>query len=1266
MLSPLLVIAALGIYMLFLVGVAAWAEKRGARATALADSPWVYVLALGVYCTSWTYYGSVGVAARSGFLFLAIYLGPTLVWLLGGTLIRRLAKFKAAHRVSNLGDLLAARYGRTAGLPALATGLALVAVNPYIALQLKAILSTFHLMIDDDLARNWPQAGGVVEGLVLLFVIAITIVFGLRQLDPTQRQRGLMLVLATESVVKLLAFIGVGLFVAYGLHDGLGDLFQRLATAPATAGMRHDGNLQWYFTFLNWLLLSMGAILFLPRQFHVTIVELPRLGHLRTAMWAFPLFLLAINFFVYPIAAAGLLHGYPVSAADTFVLALPLDHGSPWLALLVFIGGFSSAVGMIMISSMTLSVMLANNLVMPLAERFPVFSGLRRRGLAVRWVAVSGIILAGYLFEQAVGNSYFLVAMGLISFAGVLQFAPAVLGGLFWGQASRTGAVWGLSAGFALWLYTLFLPAMAKSGWLPASLLTDGPFGLALLRPEALFGMVGMQPLAHGVFWSLLANLVLFVAGSCWRPASEAEQQAIAEPPDSHAGWQSTTTGGQAPKVVALDVKLARLGDVLGQYLPAEQAQAVIDQGLTGQGLLGSRHISHLELTRLLGEVETSLAGAIGTASAHAVMQQSGLVSADEAREISRIYSKILANLNLSPEELRQRVDYYQERDEIMNRHAAELSDKVDKLKAEIAARVQAESALRESEKRFRSMADSAPVAIWIAEKDGDRSYFNHAWLAFTGRSLAQELRRGWLGGMAAADRPAWESEVAAATAAGRAYSSEYHLRRHDGDYRWIAERAAPRLSSTGEVLGFIGSCLDISDLKAAAEALRRSRDDLEALVAERTAELTGANAALTDEIAQRRKAEESLRLTQYSVDRATDAVFWVGPDARILYANDAACRSLGYARDDLLKLRIFDFDPAFDATQWDAHWQKIKAAGAVTLESRHQAADGRLFPVEIAVNYLEFAGREYHFAFVRDISERKRAEASLLASYEELKLINEKLAEAQNQLLQSEKMASIGQLAAGVAHEINNPIGFVSSNLVTLHGYVDDLLKLQDSYEKLESNPSDAEQLAAIRQQRQSADLDFLRQDIPALLRETTDGVQRVRQIVKDLKDFSHVDEAEWQQADLHGCLDSTLNVVWNELKYKAEVVKEYGELPPVDCIPAQLNQVFMNLLVNAAQAIAERGSIAIRTGCDGERVWVEVADSGQGIAPDHLKRIFEPFFTTKPIGKGTGLGLSVSYGIVKKHGGHIDVSSEPGHGTTFRVWLPIARQPVDAAASA
>ena len=247
--------------------------------------------------------------------------------------------------------------------------------------------------------------------------------------------------------------------------------------------------------------------------------------------------------------------------------------------------------------------------------------------------------------------------------------------------------------------------------------------------------------------------------------------------------------------------------------------------------------------------------------------------------------------------------------------------------------------------------------------------------------------------------------------------------------------------------------------------------------------------------------------------------------------------------------------------------------------------------------------------------------------------------------MLQSEKMAAIGQLAAGVAHEINNPIGFVNSNLGTLKTYTGQLLALAERSRKGEAGEADFI----------AADFDYLKTDIDDLLRESRDGLERVKKIVANLKDFSHVDKSEWQEADLNAGIESTLNVVWNELKYKAEVVREFGELPKLPCVAAQINQVVMNLLVNAAHAIEQRGTITVRTGCDASTAWIEVSDTGRGMAPAVLQRIFEPFYTTKPVGKGTGLGLSLSYDIIKKHGGRIDVSSEVGVGTTFRVSLPL-----------
>jgi signal transduction histidine kinase len=355
--------------------------------------------------------------------------------------------------------------------------------------------------------------------------------------------------------------------------------------------------------------------------------------------------------------------------------------------------------------------------------------------------------------------------------------------------------------------------------------------------------------------------------------------------------------------------------------------------------------------------------------------------------------------------------------------------------------------------------------------------------------------------------------------------------------------------------------------------------------------------------------------------------------------------------------------------------------------EDLFRLKDGRIFECKSRPQYLgeRIIGRVFGY---NDITQRQLAEEALRQSRDQLEErvlertadlqkanatlqtekarqedLIKKLGEAQSQLLQSEKMASIGVLAAGVAHEINNPVGFVNSNLGSLRRYTDDMLILLDAYEAHEGELSPVGR-QKVNQVKEDIDAAYLREDLANLLAESLDGLDRVKRIVKDMKDFSHVDGGGRQEANLETGIDSTLNVVWNEIKYKAEVIKEYGQIPAIVCFPSQLNQVFMNLLINAAHAIEERGRITVRTGHDEEQVWVEVEDTGKGIQPEHLSRIFEPFFTTKPVGQGTGLGLALSYGIVQKHGGLIDVRSTVGVGTVFKVILPKQASCTDQAA--
>ncbi len=404
----------------------------------------------------------------------------------------------------------------------------------------------------------------------------------------------------------------------------------------------------------------------------------------------------------------------------------------------------------------------------------------------------------------------------------------------------------------------------------------------------------------------------------------------------------------------------------------------------------------------------------------------------------------------------------------------------------------------------------------------------------------------------------------------------------------------------------------------------------------------------------------------QYLVDNSPAIIYSAVPsgDFKITFVSENITRLLGHKPSEMLADPNFWFNHIHpdDRKPLFSELFTLFADKQQVQEYRFQRKDGGYCWIHDTLRVIcNDKGEPVEvLGSLMDISERKQMEDELHAEKAEQQVLIKKLQEAQDQLLQSEKMASIGQLAAGVAHEINNPVGYISSNISTLQGYINNLIEMVNLYEISETGRrDDQEWMALLTSVKEKIDLDYLRDDIQDLIKESQEGVQRVKQIVQDLKDFSHVDEAEWQWVDLHKGLDSTLNVVNNELKYKAEVVKEYGELPAVECLASQLNQVFMNLLVNAAHAIEKQGTITVRTGTHNDGVWVEVEDTGKGMDAETQRKIFDPFFTTKPVGKGTGLGLSLSYGIIQKHNGTITVESEAGKGTRFHVWLPVKQQP-------
>jgi Na+/proline symporter/signal transduction histidine kinase len=723
------VIAVVASYVALLFLLALWAERKERLGRRVAGNRVVYSLALAVYCTTWTYYGSVGFAAARGVLFLAIYLGPTLAVLLWWWVLRRLVRLKNIHRVTSVADLLSVRYGKSQPLAMLATVLIVIGLVPYISLQLKTMIATTAIVAGRG-AGAYPAVGAQVGPPIVLLMILFTIVFGIRRLSPTERHPGMMVALAVECVVKLVAFVAAGAFVTWGLFDGFGDIFRRAADAGTAIVPPLLGPGGGVTTWLSHLLVSAVAILLLPRQFHVAVVENSDEDHIRTAKWLFPAYLVVINLFVLPLALGGLLRGYPATAADSFVLSLPFDAGERTLSWLVFLGGFSAGTGMVVVEAMTLATMVSNHLVVPATAWRPLVR-LRRHLLFVRWLAAALVICAAFAYERLFGAHYELVSIGLVSFAAVLQLAPAVLGGLFWRGASTAGAAAGLVGGFAVWAYTLVIPVFVRQGLLPTALLSRGPWDVALLRPETLLGLGGLDPLSHAVFWSLLFNIGGLVVGSLLAPPREEEQAIAARVVDVLAPAASLPEGTSGTALVDAREKRAAAVALLAQYHDEATAERLADACLARVGAREGGRLSALQFAELQAELETSLASAIGTASAHAALKGHSFATPAEALAISRAYGDILAGMKLPPAELQKKIDYHLERERILEREAsaqrflAEVSGRLaSSLDLETTARTVVHlpvPQLVDAALLWVSDGQKLPPRVWFAHADPER-----------------------------------------------------------------------------------------------------------------------------------------------------------------------------------------------------------------------------------------------------------------------------------------------------------------------------------------------------------------------------------------------------------------------------------------------------------------------------------------------------------------------------------------------------------------
>lgn len=525
---------------------------------------------------------------------------------------------------------------------------------------------------------------------------------------------------------------------------------------------------------------------------------------------------------------------------------------------------------------------------------------------------------------------------------------------------------------------------------------------------------------------------------------------------------------------------------------------------------------------------------------------------------------------------------------------------------------------------------DSVPCIVVALDSEGCISMVNRAGCALLGQPESELLGQVWF--ERCLPQPRGRSvlfrlfrQLVAGDMSAREKLSEYPIVDSQGKQRLMAWQIGTLANPAGSIVGTLSSGEDITEQKLAEAAVAESRNLL-------------------------------LKI----IDTVPARVFWKDTDLRFLGCNTAFARDAGMSsREDMIGKSDHQMAWAAQADSYRADDRAVMASGIARLHFEEQQTTASGETVWLRTSKIPLINDEKEtfgvLGVYEDITDFRRIEADNRVHLAELTALNTMLIDAQNQMLRSVKMASVGRLAAGVADEIDNPFAFISSHLVALKGHVVDLLGVLEAYQTAEpALAAHADFLAAIEQAKSAANLDFVQQDILNLITESLDGVQRVKTIVENLKDFSRVETADWRLANLEQGLESTLSLVWNEIKYKAKIKKDYAGLPEIVCLAPQLNQVFLNLLINAVQAIDERGIIVLRTGFDDNEVWVEVGDTGHGIEPEHLDKVFEPFFTTKPFGQGTGLGLSLAYNIVQRHGGQLEARSEIGQGSVFRVTLP------------
>jgi Na+/proline symporter len=600
------------LYLLLLFAIARYADHRKHLGKSIVANPYVYALSLCVYVSAWTFYGSIGRAASTGLEFLPIYLGPVLAMTLGWIVIRKMIRVSKENRLTSISDFLSFRYGRSYAIGAVVAVLSLIMVTPYVALQLIAISTSLEILTGSNILLGFPAESKLVVALLLG---AFAVIFGARHLDPMERHEGLIAVVAFESLVKLVAFLLVGIFVAYGIFGGYGNIMNQMVDQASHNRAYADLMDVEYPLWFSLTLISFFAILFLPRQFHVMVVENSEEKHLKRAMWLFPLYLLLINLFVPAIAWGGLLLNTK-GLKDAFIITIPYTHNQDLLSLFVFIGGMSAATAMILIESVAVGTMLLNDLELPyILGHIKKQKNLAGILLNTRRLNILIVVVLGYLYSRAVAYQI-LADIGIVSFLAASQLAPAALGGLYWKRGNREGAMAGLVSGFLLWAYTALIPTVAGNNGALASLVRDGPFGVAFLKPTNLFGL-DLDPWTNSVYWTLIVNCSLYVLVSLITKPS-LEETAIADCFVNPCHEKALAPDHE--RSVIRQGTVEELEATLARYIGKETAKMQVDDYLEHLGTSREKIETH-QLQELWDQFEKTLTGSVGPSATRMIVE---------------------------------------------------------------------------------------------------------------------------------------------------------------------------------------------------------------------------------------------------------------------------------------------------------------------------------------------------------------------------------------------------------------------------------------------------------------------------------------------------------------------------------------------------------------------------------------------------------------------------------------------------------------------